>query len=90
MAFVNKRFRPYQRQGPKASETPAPPLGPCIQNLNIEDLSSDSAVFRNKAVITDFSLVTSYNWLDRKTNEPTILVPGNKISSRPQNFAADK
>jgi len=90
MAFVDKKgVRFYQRQGPKASETPAPPLGACIRYLNKEDLSSDSTAFRKTAVITNCSLVTSYNWLDGKTNEPTILVPGKKISC-PQNFAIDK
>jgi hypothetical protein len=93
MAYWGKRGRPYQRQGPKAPktpETPAPPLGAFLQSLNREDLSKVSTAFSETAVITDCSIVASYNWLEGKTKEPAILVPGNKISSLSQNFATDK
>ncbi|KAK0613522.1 hypothetical protein B0T14DRAFT_436537 [Immersiella caudata] len=57
-------------------QTPPPPFGPLLQTVSIEDLADSSKKFANSAAIRDVQVITSYNWVDRKGANPTILVPG--------------
>jgi len=57
-------------------QAPPPPFGPLLQTLKAEDLAVPSKKFVDSATIRDVQLLTSYNWLDKKGVEPTILVPG--------------
>ncbi|KAM0323929.1 hypothetical protein ACHAQA_008510 [Verticillium albo-atrum] len=57
-----------------ASPNPPPPFGPEIASISAKDLTKDVAVTTGEARVTNFKLVASYNWLDKR--DPTIIVPG--------------
>ncbi|KAK4449061.1 hypothetical protein QBC34DRAFT_351756 [Podospora aff. communis PSN243] len=59
-----------------APPTPPPPFGPILQTVRIDELFDASKNFASSATIRDVQVVTSYNWVDRKGTQPTILVPG--------------
>ncbi|RYO90589.1 hypothetical protein DL764_008429 [Monosporascus ibericus] len=56
------------------STTPAPPFGALIEELRADYLSTTAVSYEDKAAISEFSVVTSYSWLDSR--ESAILVPG--------------
>ncbi|KAK0643160.1 geranylgeranyl pyrophosphate synthetase [Cercophora newfieldiana] len=72
-ASAGHRAAPVSNPTP---QTPPPPFGALLQTLKIEDLAVSSKKFVNSATIEDVEVITSYNWLDKKGAEPTILIPG--------------
>lgn len=49
--------------------------GELITSLTAEKLQKDAKDFADTALISDVSLITSFNWLGKTTN-PTMLIPG--------------
>jgi hypothetical protein len=67
-------------KGPDTPETPAPPLGKLVRTLDRTSLNADSIAFKDTAIIADCSFVASYNWVDGKGKDSTILVPGRSLA----------
>jgi hypothetical protein len=63
------------------SEAPSLPFGTLLKSLEVRDLDVESTSFDQTAAISNSRFVTSYNWLDGNTTEPTILVPGTTTLS---------
>ncbi|KAK0705858.1 hypothetical protein B0T26DRAFT_655827 [Lasiosphaeria miniovina] len=60
---------------PVPTTTP-PPLGKLIQTVRVKDLAGESKNFIDSAAIRDCEAIASFNWLDKKGSESTVLTPG--------------
>ncbi|KAK3370714.1 hypothetical protein B0T24DRAFT_721005 [Lasiosphaeria ovina] len=60
---------------PVPATTP-PPLGKLIQTVRVKDMVGESKNFIDSAAIRDCEAIASFNWLDKKGSESTILTPG--------------
>ncbi|KAK3706486.1 hypothetical protein LTR37_012696 [Vermiconidia calcicola] len=67
------RVQPWRPLQQTEARSPAPPLGPVLQEFKVEDLLQDDVV-SGVAKITDCRYVASFNWVD--SSEPKIIVPG--------------
>lgn len=67
------------RGPPKVDDTPAGPLlplGPLIKTLQKDDINDAAQDFTESAKIRDCGTIASYNWLNKKGPDATIIVPG--------------
>ncbi|GAB1312623.1 hypothetical protein MFIFM68171_02833 [Madurella fahalii] len=84
--WYNKRTRDGTAHRVEESTTPSPPppLGDVLRTLQMGDLAGQAREFADTAKIRHVQIVTSYNWVDNKASEPTILVPGKPPLWTPQ------
>ena len=64
------------RKDDDVPSTPSPPLGSLISSLRKDDIDNAAEGLAKSAEIRDCRTVASYNWLDKKGSEATVLVPG--------------
>ncbi|KXX80998.1 hypothetical protein MMYC01_205187 [Madurella mycetomatis] len=64
--------------------SPPPPLGDVIRTLQVSDLAGRAREFAGSAKILHARTVTSYNWVDNKASESTIMIPGKPPLWTPQ------
>ena len=80
--------RPYQRSSSNhqeaMAETPPPPFGPLVLQLEPQD----DCKLLEKPVIKDCNYIASYSWLDSKA--PTILLPGTLARATKADVAFDE
>lgn len=63
-------------QVPQSPDVLELPSGEVIQSITQDDLSSREDGSFEGTKITEFSLLTSFNWVGRSA-QPSILIPGN-------------
>ncbi|KAK5657189.1 hypothetical protein OQA88_3247 [Cercophora sp. LCS_1] len=72
----SKDFRHDNRRGITAPSTPVPPFGPLLRTITPDDLFSPAKSFLSSATITDVTTLATFNWLNKPSSAPTILIPG--------------
>lgn len=79
MASWNHNYFGARRPHEYISSSPAPPFGDLIQTLKLSDLKDNTS--SSAPQITDFKPIGSYSWLDKKSGQAEILIPGTYLSS---------